>query len=136
MTLQDWLASATQVPVTVQLRLHGGSTTTAIVNLDSAGNYTLPNVVPGVYDLAFKASHWLQEVVSNVTVSADVSGINASLINGDANGDNVINYLDLAVLATTWQKATDLRADFNGDGIVDQLDLDILSKNWDLSGDP
>ena len=113
--LQDWLAPIAEMPVNVQLRPHGGTTITTSVNLDSAGNYTITGVAPGVYDFAFKASHWLQRVVTNVTVSENVSGIDASLINGDCNGDNVINYLDLSMLAIEWGNYWPM-ADLNGDG--------------------
>ncbi len=97
-TLQDYLAPVALVPVSVQLRLHGGSTSTTTINLNSAGNYTISNVAPGVYDFAFKASHWLQKVVQNVTVSGDAFGVNASLLNGDINGDNVINISDFSAM--------------------------------------
>lgn len=47
---------------------------------------------------------------------------------GDANGDNVVDLLDLSILASQWGGGGG--ADFNGDGVVDLLDLSILASAW------
>lgn len=69
-TLEDYIGDITQVPVTIELHnQNDGSITTRIVNPDdSSGNFTLSRVAPGTYDLAIKASHWLQKVVPDVLV--------------------------------------------------------------------
>jgi peptidoglycan/xylan/chitin deacetylase (PgdA/CDA1 family) len=51
---------------------------------------------------------------------------------GDVNGDNLVNALDLSILATNWNHTGVTRAqgDLNGDGVVNALDLSILATNW------
>jgi len=52
---------------------------------------------------------------------------------GDANGDNVVNAVDLSILASEWGRncgQQPCRADFNQDGIVNAVDLSILAANW------
>lgn len=47
---------------------------------------------------------------------------------GDANGDNVVDLLDLSILASQWGGSGE--SDFNSDGRVDLLDLSILASAW------
>jgi hypothetical protein len=66
--------------------------------LDAQGNFSFMTSAQGTVEIRAKASHWLAQ-----SVSADVPGtVNYSLINGDLNDDNVINYLDFAILANDW----------------------------------
>ena len=54
-------------------------------------------------------------------------------IDGDANGDGVVNDLDLTVLAMHWQQSVipcAKNGDFTGDGFVDDLDLTVLATAW------
>lgn len=47
---------------------------------------------------------------------------------GDANSDNLVDLLDLSILASQWGGGGG--ADFNSDGTVDLLDLSILASAW------
>jgi mannan endo-1,4-beta-mannosidase len=54
---------------------------------------------------------------------------------GDANGDGVIDYDDLLILAASYGKNSvdagyDIRTDYNGDGEIDYSDLIILAANY------
>jgi hypothetical protein len=53
---------------------------------------------------------------------------------GDANGDGVVNAVDLSILSSEWGRQCTsqqpCRADFNNDGIVNAVDLSILAANW------
>jgi DNA-binding beta-propeller fold protein YncE len=54
-------------------------------------------------------------------------------LNGDLNGDCVIDGTDLLILLSEWGKCgdpDDCPADLNGDGVVDGGDLLILLANW------
>lgn len=55
---------------------------------------------------------------------------------GDAYGDNIIDILDLALVARNYDTAppADARADINDNGMVDIYDLTIVSKNYDKRG--
>jgi len=49
----------------------------------------------------------------------------------DFNFDDIVNFMDFAVLAGEWQKSgTQKTSDLNGDGIVDIDDLDLLTQVW------
>jgi subtilisin family serine protease len=140
--LQNYVASITQVPITVQLRQHGSSTTIRTVNLASDTSYTLSSVTSGTYDFAFKASHWLQRVVSNVVIgSQPVQLPVVTLLNGDINGDNFVEDQDYSLLGLAWYTAVgdakyNVNADLNGDGFVEDQDYSIMGLNWYTSGDP
>jgi hypothetical protein len=49
--------------------------------------------------------------------------LTGSVVAGDADGDRVVNLLDLQVWKTEYLGGPGLMADFNGDGKVDLLDL-------------
>jgi len=54
---------------------------------------------------------------------------------GDANGDGVVDDLDLTALATHWQQVGGLaQGDFNGDGFISDLDLTVLAIAWPPAG--
>ncbi|MDW8321790.1 MAG: carboxypeptidase-like regulatory domain-containing protein, partial [Armatimonadota bacterium] len=101
--LRDYEGDITQVPVAVELRQGGNVVRTATVSLDANGNYTIPAVLPGTYDLAFKASHWLRTVVQGVTVGESaVTGVDVSLTNGDIDGDNEVTLFDFGALVAAF----------------------------------
>jgi hypothetical protein len=49
---------------------------------------------------------------------------------GDLNGDNQVNILDLSILLTKWGQTNAGPADINGDGSVNVLDMSILLSRW------
>jgi uncharacterized protein (DUF2141 family) len=49
-------------------------------------------------------------------------------VQGDLNGDGVVNGADLGILLTGW--GTSGAGDLNGDGVVDGADLGILLTAW------
>ncbi|MCJ7424572.1 hypothetical protein MUP01_09950, partial [Candidatus Bathyarchaeota archaeon] len=54
---------------------------------------------------------------------------------GDADGNDVVGFSDLSVLASNWGRSgmTWSDGDFDGDGTVNFPDLSILSANWGWS---
>lgn len=73
-------------------------------------------------------------VFSNLSYVADISIYKDQLFRliADANGDGIVDVLDLGILATHWQASGVgwAQGDFNGDGVVDVLDLGILASHW------
>ena len=58
-----------------------------------------------------------------------------SLVTGDINGDNAVDWLDVAALADAWLATSsssnwNSKADLNGDGIINFVDFTILAQNW------
>ncbi|MCS6829736.1 MAG: carboxypeptidase-like regulatory domain-containing protein [Armatimonadota bacterium] len=139
--LRDYEGDVTQVPVSVQLRQNGMPVRTETVYIDAAGNYTITDVEPGVYDLAFKASHWLRVVVRGVEVtSADITGIDASLTNGDIDGDNEVTLFDFGALVAAFGSVPggsnwNPDADLDGDLDVTLFDFGVLVRNFGAIGD-
>lgn len=142
-TLSDFAGTVSSVPVEAQLRAAGTTNPlrTVVLSLDEAGNYVLPDVQPGNYDLAFKASHWLRQVVRGVqVVNADVSGVDVTLPNGDVDGDNEVSLTDFGNLVAAFGTAAgddgwNPNADLDGDGEVNLLDFGILVRYFGMMGD-
>ena len=66
----------------------------------------------------------------------DVSATNVGhiiLLAGDINGDDIINILDLAYVASKYQ-GTDELADLNNDGTVNIFDLSLAAGNYNVQG--
>jgi hypothetical protein len=55
------------------------------------------------------------------------------LLAGDLNGDNLINILDLAFVASSFH-SSELQADVNGDGLVNIFDLVAVAGNYQRQG--
>ncbi len=139
--LRDFGGDITQVPVTVELRQNGNVVRTATVTPDPSGNYVLTAVLPGTYDIAFKASHWLRTVVPGVVVDeADVTGVNVSLTNGDVDGDNEVTLFDFGALVAAFGSVPgdsnwNADADLDGDAEVTLFDFGVLVGNFGAIGD-
>jgi hypothetical protein len=109
--------------------------------LDAEGNFDIPAPV-GQLELAVKVSHWLRRAVLVDTTLGDVEGLVLSLINGDANDDNVVDGEDLAMVvqnygSSCWDDCPEdgLPGDLNGDLVVDDNDLLIVLFNFGQQGD-
>lgn len=58
----------------------------------------------------------------------------ANACGGDANGDRVVDFLDLNIVVSQYGAVgVGIEADFNADGVVDFLDLNILLANFGLN---
>ncbi|HTQ10423.1 MAG TPA: dockerin type I domain-containing protein, partial [Fimbriimonadaceae bacterium] len=144
--LQNYTASAVAgTPVTIVLRNPGSTTAleTHTVTLDASGNYSFTtNLLPGTYDIAAKASHWLRQRLANQTMlGSGMTGVNFSLINGDVDGNNTISLSDfgklkLAYGSTSASSNWNPNADLNGNGTVSLSDFGILKLNYGKAGDP
>jgi len=137
--LRDFVGDVTRIPLTVELRQGGVVVRTFTLPLGSSGNYTFA-VLPGTYDLAFKASHWLRTVVSNVLITGSVVTVSVSLTNGDIDGDNEVGLGDFARLVAAFGSQPDgenwdPEADLDGDEDVTLNDLGILLRSFGLIGD-
>jgi len=134
-------AKVSQVPVSLKVYKAGKLVRTATLTLDENGNYTLPNVVAGTYDFAFKASHWLQVVVRDVVVPKEgLTGLDVSLINGDIDGDNEVTLFDFGALVAAFGSVPgdsnwNPDADLDGDEEVTLFDFGVLVRNFGAIGD-
>ncbi len=143
-TLSSWIASRAGVSVTVKIVDPG---TQAVIDtqtgtLNASGNFTIyTTAAPGTYTVKIKASHWLTRAVSNVVVpSSGAVSVNASLINGDVNGNDSVGLSDFTALRVAFNSNVgdgnyNPGADLNGSGNVSLSDFTILRANFGLSGD-
>ena len=142
-TLQDYSGNKTIPVITIELRNRTNSTIleSFSTHLNSGGAFSVDTLLVGTFDVYVRGNHWLCKKLSSVIVGDQgVSGLTASLVNGDVNGDNAINLFDWNIFSYAWRStpsSTNWRpnADFNGDNVVNVLDWNILSKNWRKLGD-
>lgn len=135
----DW-----SCPLEVQLFEPGGVTplyTFSSVVCDQSGTFTVTNIASGTYDIKVRDERSLWNVRRSVPITGGINTVNlGTIVNGDANQDNVINILDFSILATAYGKSEsdpgyDRRADFNNSRRIDILDFSILATNYGRSGD-
>lgn len=141
MTLQGRTNQTEQI--TFELRSPGQTQAieTYQIVIDSQGNFTLPNIGIGTYDLTAKSSNTLKAIQRNITVvnGQTAPNIDFNLLGGDADNNNVVSLVDFAILRAA--KGTkpgdpkwDPRVDFNGNNQIDLTDFAILRSNSGKSG--
>ncbi|MCS6948984.1 MAG: hypothetical protein NZ520_00835 [bacterium] len=140
-TLGDYLADPSLVPVSVRLRKQGGGETTRTILTDREGRFSLW-VEPGTYEVSFKASHWLRVNIAEVTlgVAQEVTGQDVTLTNGDIDGDNEVTLFDFGGLVTAFGSMPgdsnwNPNADLDGDLEVTLFDFGVLVRNFGAMGD-
>lgn len=137
-TLSDWQPGPAGQTVDVEIRRSGQPTIYKAVTLNADGNYsfTLNNTLASTNcTFAFKGGHFLRETLPALNVGATgISNVNATLINGDVDGDNAIEIGDFAILSGVFGSSFG-PADLDGDGEVAIGDYAILSTNFGLTGD-
>ena len=102
---------------------------------NATGNFnTYTSIMSGTVDIAVRAPTSLTRIVRGVSLNSDVSGLVFNLINGDLNGDNVIDDADLLIVLFNFG-TSNAAVDLNGDGIVDDADLLLVLFNFGAVGD-
>jgi uncharacterized membrane protein len=141
LTLGDYGGDPSLVPVSVRLRKEGGSEETRTIYTDRNGNYSLW-LEPGTYEVSFKASHWLRVSLRGVTLGPadEVTGQDATLTNGDIDGDNEVTLFDFGALVAAFGSMPgdsnwNPDADLDGDDEVTLFDFGILVRNFGAIGD-
>ncbi|MBL8765424.1 MAG: hypothetical protein JNM07_14290 [Phycisphaerae bacterium] len=68
--------------------------------------------------------------------------VNAAMVNGNVNGDNVVDFFDYLILSDAYESSTpdalytaNINADFTGDGTIDFFDYLILNANYEKEED-
>lgn len=100
-------------------------------------NFTIETVKAGTYDLVVRKTGHTNYNVCGITVGdADISTALVTMLCGDINTDNWINFSDLQQLRNnknygkqTSDEGTEPKADLNGDGWINFADLQILRNN-------
>jgi hypothetical protein len=93
-------------------------------------------VAPGTYDVTALSEHTLLNVKRSVVVSAPNTSVNlGTLLEGNANQDNIVNFDDYAILAMCWQASKtqaeyNAMTDFDRNEFINMADLCLLAANW------
>ena len=123
----DW-----SVPLAVTI-----GSTPHTVQTNASGGFTLSSLTPGTYDILVKNAHTLSRLRSSVTLNAGTNAVDfGTLLEGDADGNDIVNSNDFSILATAYYpKPYDARADFNEDDYVQSMDFSLLATNFNKSGE-
>jgi hypothetical protein len=134
-----------QIPLHVDLYANGNMSEPAFsyndITTDENGNFTINNIPSGTYVLVIKNTHTLKRVIPSLVMTSEGTNINTdTLLEGDANNDNMVNIFDFGILAGSFNKSVgnpefDARADFNDDGIVNIFDFGLLAENFLKTGE-
>jgi len=93
-------------------------------------------VAPGTYDITVRSESTLMNHRRSVVISAPSTSVDlGTLLEGNANQDNIVNLDDYAILSRCWLSSQsraeyDARTDFNRDGLINVTDLCLLTANW------
>lgn len=111
-----------------------GSTLELPVAVD--GLFAFANMLPGGYVLEASAANHLSsraEFDLQAGETLELPGI--VLVGGDTNGDNVIDLMDAALIASNFDTPAVIKeADLNGDGWIDVRDLTVIGKQFGAVG--
>jgi len=93
-------------------------------------------VAPGTYDVTVVSEHTLINVKRDVVISTPSTAVDmGTLLEGNANDDNIINISDFGILAVSFmctegEPGYDPRADFDRNGIINISDFGLLAVNY------
>jgi hypothetical protein len=115
--------------------------TTAKPATENAAVCEATGIAPGTYDITVVGESTLVNARRSVVISAPNTSVDmGTLLEGDANQDNIVDFDDYAILSKSWlasesQPEYDARADFDCNGLINTADLYMLASNW-LSSSP
>jgi len=104
--------------------------------LDAYGRFSEQVSAPGTYTVKAKAGSYLSVSVPHVTIAPQGFAYREFLftVNGDVNGDNVIDDADLLSVLFAFG-SSESTADLNNDGVVDDADLLTVLFNFGSAGE-
>jgi len=134
-SLPGYLGDLAGMPVSVQLfdgvNLVGSYNTT----LGVGGAYSVTVSQPGTCDVVVKPYRWLSRKQTNVLIAGNTVLDWTMAYNGDVNGDNVVDLMDLNGVLLQFAQAGPLAGDLNGDSQVGLSDLNIVLINFTKTGE-
>jgi C1A family cysteine protease len=128
--------------LTVTFLQEGVVVRTENVTTDDVGNFTIPAVAAGTYDICVKSPRALSELETGVVmVSGAATPVNFGILReGDADNDDAISLADYALLYAAYGSAPgdanwNDNCDFNRNEAVDLGDYALLYANYGQVGD-
>ncbi|MCE9557996.1 MAG: hypothetical protein K8R88_03510 [Armatimonadetes bacterium] len=142
--LQDYSGEVTRQAMLVEVHGSQPGATPQLMTLipDNLGNLTIPVEGRDAYRVRVRGRHWLSAQTTLKT--PNIARINPSppilsLINGDVNGDDVVDLSDYTLLVTSFNAvigdaAFNADADLNGDGVIDLTDYTVMVTHFNAVG--
>ncbi|MCW5942067.1 MAG: hypothetical protein KIS66_07530 [Fimbriimonadaceae bacterium] len=135
----DWVPAApTPVAVTMKRKGEAGTVTVQNVVVGPDGSFTM-TAWAGEIDLYLKPRTWLRAKATVDVRTADATGLDIALLNGDVDGNNSVNIADFLAVrnafgSTPTSANWNPNADLNGNGAVNIQDFLIVRRNLGRSG--
>jgi hypothetical protein len=101
--------------------------------LDATGNYSIPSLPSGGYDVSLKFGTWLRQTLCGVYIGG-LSTADFTLTNGDASGDNAVTLTDLAIVLSNYGTPGP-DGDLDHSGLVSLTDLGVVLLSFGMRGD-
>ncbi|MDW8320294.1 MAG: hypothetical protein RMM08_02930 [Armatimonadota bacterium] len=140
-TLGDYTAPTGGLNVPIEIRMPGETVPLEIhtVALNDSGEYQFQTALWGTFDLSAKASHWLRQTVTGVSLEKGAQ-VHFTLTNGDIDGDNEVTLFDFGALVAAFGSVPgdgrwNPNADLDGDEDVTLFDFGVLVRNFGAIGD-
>lgn len=134
-SLPGYLGEVAGLPLSVQLfdgvNLVGSYNTT----LGAGGAYSVTVSQVGTCDVVVRPYRWLSRKQTNVLIAGNTVLDWAMAYNGDVNGDNVIDLMDLNGVLLQFAQSGPVEGDIDGDGQVGLGDLNIVLINFTKTGE-
>lgn len=119
---------------------YGNPVDDAVITLgdlvNEPGNYVFEEVTEGTYIYNVSAFCFLDQEAELVVANDSEIVIVLENVPGDANGDGVVNILDIISTSNYWSNQQEpelwcfINADVNGDGVINILDIIGISNIW------
>ncbi len=134
-SLPGYLGEVAGLPLSVQLfdgvNLVGSYSTT----LGPGGAYSVTVSEPGTCDVVVKPYRWLSRRQTNVLIAGNTVLDWTMAYNGDVNGDNIVDLMDLNGVLLQFAQTGPLTGDLDGDSQVGLNDLNIVLINFTKTGE-
>ena len=120
-------------PVTVGL-YDGTNTLVTSVTANNDGTFSL-SAAAGTYTIRATASGYLTAQGSvTLTSGASTSKPSITLLAGDIDGNAVIDQFDAMTIGMSYNTSSPAAADLNNDNVINVLDLELLAANYRQTG--
>lgn len=110
---------------------------TRSVQASPSGDYSADWIPEGEYQVSVKLPNWLRSTLPSVVVTESGATADFVLTNGDADGSNVVDLLDLNLILANFgaQGSAGLLGDLDWNGQVALADLNLTLTSFGLVGD-
>jgi hypothetical protein len=127
-------------PTQARLRFEVADTVTGEVHCgrwvypEADGSFKIGPAPRGEWLLRVRGTHWLTTSIPITIGMSDLEGVMVELVNGDANGDNLVDLLDIGRVLVDYGSYCSPYSNLDGSGQVDLGDLNIVLTNFGAVG--